>query len=278
MGNSNAQNNFGRYKTSINGDASLVGRDTLMKKAFVIILTVFLILIDSPTGFSDKQPTDSIVIKNLMDNESIPQEKLFLTYGAIISEKQTLNEFQRMVNKLNQIFSVQLKIYTDHDDHGIKEFKGTYKKSRKTNLTIKWLGQKDQTNPNLYKTYLLVNITSQDLGTKNMKELYDYLRNKLITLELNPNINTTVQGSIEQKLGQEKQISLINKMTKRLNGKITDKYVDQYFISSNGYSPKLNRTVQLNKNKINFQISSYYHTERQRTIITIGNPIITGDS
>ncbi|MBH0157189.1 MAG: YwmB family TATA-box binding protein [Bacillota bacterium] len=249
-----------------------------MKKAFVIILTIFLILIDSPIGFSDKQPTDSIVVKNLMDNESIQQEKLFLTYGTTISEKQTLNDFQRMVNKLNQIFSVQLKVYTDHDDHGIIEFIGTHKKSKKTTLSIKWLGQKVQTSPNLYKTYLLVNITSQDLGTKNMKKLYDNLRNKLITLKLNPNINTTVQGAIERKLVQDEQISLINKMTKRLKGKITDKYIDKYFISSNGFSPKLNRTIKINKNKINFQISSYYHTERKRTIITIGNPIITGDS
>lgn len=245
-----------------------------MKMSFIFIL--FLSLFMNNNEFNNKQQRDITFLIHLLNDSKITINSIELNYAETIGNRSTDNITQFKID-IEKTFSIQM-IKPDKPccDSVRNEYYGYKQLSNDNSMQIKLVSLKNPDHPNQQKTFLLIDMFINKQPQNYINNHYTYLSNGLRQLDLNPKINTTIQGSKHAQLNHNEQMKLIKELYSKVNGKIVEGLNEEDVISLSGYSNQLSHSIKSNNNRnINLQIASRYDKLSNNTVITIGTPIIT---
>ncbi|TCS83388.1 YwmB family TATA-box binding protein [Tepidibacillus fermentans] len=169
--------------------------------------------------------------------------------------------------ELSQIFHLPVGKVESFDQQPFYASKGTWENGTEIELQLKNINQ----NTN---TYLVIKVT----GNRSFQELeQDYQTfNKLLQMaHINPKINTCVQGEISDKLNNAEQYQLIQKVLKKIDASIVEELKTDLVTSVSAYSPEVGQAIQTKGGEMNLQMATHYDSLHNKTILTMGTPIIT---
>lgn len=124
------------------------------------------------------------------------------------------------------------------------------------------------------KLYLIFRLKG-DKDLAQMAGYYNLLKEKLEENQISPKINTCIQGNINDKLSGVDQFVLIKELLHNVGAKEVEKLDTDLVKSVSAYSLEFESFIWTNNNKMNIQIASHVNNLQQKTVITIGTPIIT---
>lgn len=134
--------------------------------------------------------------------------------------------------------------------------------------------QLDKKMPGLDKRVISVDIT-QDLTCLGLKEIRRDVTRILKKHNINPRVYSCITGSIDGKL----DYSQLNTMSKKIFGALDAKKMegirDNNLISISAYSPLMNDSITVNKNRINLNLAIRYNSYENKTYIWLASPVIT---
>lgn len=215
----------------------------------------------------------------LLNDSGVQPHSIELAYGSEIGQYNK-EELLMLKRNLEKAFSTRVAapekpccVEVAYQYLGNKEIGNN-------SLEIKLESVKESTNNNnldkqKLKTYLIITYNLGAVTKENLTQSYNYLSNQLSSEGITPKINITIQGNLTRKLTHSEQLQFIKKMFAQANGKIISGLNEKDVISLTGYSNKLRGSTKSNDKAINLEIASRYDPLSKKTMITIGNPIIT---
>ncbi len=204
-------------------------------------------------------------------------EKGFEPSGAKLTEYslhvgipyKTIKEDQLVATgkELSQVFQIP--------DGQIEQFgqelsyvsKGTWGTNTQIELQLKTIKERAS-------TYFLIKATG-DNSFQQLENDYQELNKMLQMAHINPKINTCIQGEINDKLNNVEQYQLIQKVLNMTDASIVEELKTDLVTSISAYSPEVGQAIQTKGGKMNLQVATHYDSLHNKTILTMGTPIIT---
>lgn len=241
-----------------------------------VVLILFLIFSFSgmilSKSFAESNTSNTLL--NLLTRSNVHPKTISLTYGESIGSYDH-EDLLALKQRLKDEFSIKLPapkkpccVQVAYQYIGQKKVSGN-------SLEIKLESMKPTLGGSKLQTYLLVTYNLGTPSKQNATQSFGYLRSHLLKMGFSPKINTTIQGSLSQKLNHNEQLHYLTTLFKQVNGKITEGLNEKDVVSFTGYTNEFSRSTTSNGRSINLEIASRYDPLSQTTIITIGNPIIT---
>ena len=123
-------------------------------------------------------------------------------------------------------------------------------------------------------TYLIFKLK----GTKDLdaiKDHYKRLTQMLKNIQIYPQINTCLQGTINDKLDSDQQLVYIEGVLHKLEAAKVEELDTSLVKSISAYSPLFPYAIKTGQKQMNVQIATHFNSLDQNTVITLGTPIIT---
>lgn len=185
--------------------------------------------------------------------EEYRSDDLLLLTGNRLSSTLMLPEMTDLV-KINQ-----QKIYLNQ---------GTWGKGTEVTIQIK---RKSEQSKEMYLVFRLEGNRSLD----DFRTFYKLLYSKMQEIQFPPKINSCIQGNINDKLENEEQDVLIDDILNHLNAKVVEKLDTDLVKSVSAYSPLMKYSIWTGNNKMNIQVATHVNNLEEKTVLTLGTPIIT---
>ena len=125
------------------------------------------------------------------------------------------------------------------------------------------------------EVYLVINIEEKVAECAADIKTEEKITNIIKKFGASPKINTCLIGSINGKLRVGKWCDPLNNAFKVINAKLIDQFETEHFISYTGFTPQIDRSLQIGNQKINVNIAIRYNQYNDRTDVMIGSPMIT---
>lgn len=127
------------------------------------------------------------------------------------------------------------------------------------------------------EAYLIINI--EKLVAEHQKTTFS--KQKITNIFLNTgssaHINTCLVGWLDGKLEQDNFTARLKTAFKAIDAAVIDKLEQSNFASYNGLSPAINDFLAVDGKRTNVNMAVRYSPYDDRTYITIGSPVITGE-
>ncbi|OEF99814.1 hypothetical protein BHF71_01160 [Vulcanibacillus modesticaldus] len=188
-----------------------------------------------------------------------------IPYGKYEDDQQLLQIGNRLSSSFKLPVAKELIIIGAQK---VYSSKGTWGDGTEVELQIKKYSQ--QSND----LYLLFHLKGNS-STDDLLKYYNLLEKILDENNLYPKINSCVQGNIDDKLSNVDQFVLIEELLASLEAKEIEKLDTDLVKSISAYSPKITNSIWTGDKKMNIQIATHVSNLQQKTIITMGTPIIT---
>jgi len=235
------------------------------KIIFIIFVSIFFILGLKVQG--NEQPDVELLVKAF--NESGGElDTYWLQVGTPFGKYTNDKDLLELGNNLSSSFNLPENDWlTVMAGQNAYLSTGTWENGTRVELQIK--KQSEQSN----QLYLIFHLEgNQDLN--KMVEYYGVLYNILKKNQIHSKINSCIQGNINGKLSSVDQFVLINDILHNLNAKEVEKLDTALVKSVSAYSPEIENYIWTNNNKMNIQIATHVNNLHQKTILTMGTPII----
>ncbi|WP_051330803.1 YwmB family TATA-box binding protein [Aneurinibacillus terranovensis] len=125
------------------------------------------------------------------------------------------------------------------------------------------------------KIGLSVDVTGKDDQVAAIQQVTKVLKQNEINGSHVLQINTCVRGFYSGKLKNDLQKAKSKEIVSYFNGNIVEALEDNTVLSYSAYSPQIKTQIYTNHNKMNLQVATHYDELDQKTLVTIGIPIIT---
>jgi len=204
-------------------------------------------------------------------------ENGFQSSGAIITE-YTLHEgipYKRITEdqllaegkKLSDIFQIPVGQVEQFGQEFFYVSKGTW--NNNTQIEVQLKNMKERSS-----TYFVVNVTGNN-SFQQLEKDYIQLVKMLQKSRINPKINSCIQGEISDKLNKVDQYHLIQEILKNTDSSIVEELKTDLVTSVSAYSDEIGQAIQTKGGSMNLQVATHYDVLHNKTILTMGTPIIT---
>ena len=123
--------------------------------------------------------------------------------------------------------------------------------------------------------YLVVNMKAVGQHAQSLEDAVDYVSTGLEQAGLEPNIHVSIQGATPRMLNRSEQQQFIHRVMHNVNAHEVEALRDTTSTSVSAFSPQLGQPIMSNGREMNVQIALRNDKVHQRTIMTMGTPIIT---
>jgi hypothetical protein len=264
---------------------SFIGGDYVVLKlkskffiSFIVItfgITAMLIYQNNTTFAASDIKDDGRLLIRTLDEEKVDIEKIVLNYSGLVNTYKDSLKIHSFKGQLEEAFSMNLTMTSQSGNKELIKYQGEKVVSSLTNTTIQVALVGVLTEKGTYDVYLKISVVNNSNEKANYSESYSYLKNSLEKTSTIPRIKINIQGSIDQKLSHNSQEQVIMDMFKDLKGFVTEGLNEKEVISLTGFSKKFSYSYRSNKNPINVQIASRFDPLENKTVFTIGTPVIT---
>lgn len=123
--------------------------------------------------------------------------------------------------------------------------------------------------------YLVVNMKAVGQHAQSLEDAVDYVSTGLEQAGLEPNIHVSIQGATPRMLNRSEQQQFIHRVMHNVNAHEVEALRDTTSTSVSAFSPHFGTPIMTNGREMNVQIAARNDNINNRTVITMGTPIIT---
>lgn len=123
--------------------------------------------------------------------------------------------------------------------------------------------------------YLVVQVQADGRSSDSLLEAVQYVSEGLAEAGIHPDIQVSIQGSTLRMLNRDEQEQFIHRTLRHLDAYEVEALRDATSTSVSAFSPHLGQPIMSNGREMNVQIALRNDKVHQRTIMTMGTPIIT---
>lgn len=232
----------------------------------LILISLFFILGLSAQG---NQQEDIEVIIHAFQEAGAELESYWLHIGMPYGTYQNDELLLLTGNQLSDSF--QLPKVTDLVKSGKQRIyvsKGTWGNGTEVELQLK------RQNDEMEEMYFIFKLKGNH-SLENFKAHYQKLTYKAQEFQISPKINSCIQGNINDKLSDIDQFVLIDDMLHKLDAREVEKLDTDLVKSISAFSPRIKHSIWTGNQKMNVQIAAHVNKLTQKTVLTMGTPIIT---
>lgn len=237
------------------------------KKAFILVL-ISISFILGLTGKETDQNHIEPFVQTFQKTGAVLDSywlHIGIPYGMYVDDQQLL----KTGNELSSWFELpQLKDLTEIQSQKGFAVKGTW--GEETEAELRLIRQNEQTK----EMYLIFRLKGTD-SLEKMQSHYKRLHNILEKIRISPIISSCIQGNINDTLDDVRQLTLIEEVIHNLSAEKVEMLDTKLVKSISAYSPKLGYSIWTGHQKMNLQIAAHVNKIEQKTILTMGTPIIT---
>ena len=238
------------------------------KKVFVII-SVFGIILNIGLTAQGNQGNDSELLIKSFTETNAEVEAYWLSVGQPYLQFTGDNDLLENGKQLSEVLELPVStILKDINNQLIYHTIGTWGKGTEIELQLKRVSNQDN------RTYLIFRLKGQE-SVEDLSEFYSKLDSKLQQIQITPVINACIQGFINDKLNNDQQFVLIKGILESLQASEIEQLDTALVKSISAYTPKLNNSIITGGQKMNLQVASHVNNLDNKTILTLGTPIIT---
>ncbi len=232
-------------------------------KAIILILCSLIFILGFSIEKEKKQDVDIII--NAFEKTGAVIETYWLNFNTSIGTYQDDKTMLDIGNKYATIFNLPTrnnllvldnkKTYTSKGDWG-----------NGTEVTLQIINYSNK----IYINFILI-------GTSNLNDLHKYytqLDRKLQEIQLFIKINTCIQGNINDKLSSANQLVLIDEILHNIRADEIEKLDTELLKSISAFTPDISNSIMTGEKMMNIQVATHYDNVKQKTILTMGTPII----
>jgi hypothetical protein len=241
----------------------------------IILLIMFIVglLFFSEHQLSQaSQYEDNLILVKMLTDAEVQIEKAVFQHSGMTKEKQSKEKFLETKRKIEMIIGTNMVLTGNANQQNLLKFQGEVSLSSNTKLQVAWIGKREMGESSQYSSYLVAQISSSELDL--WKDYYNYLESMLREVGIDPKINASYQGTINEMMDLKEQSAFIQNIFKLVDGQIIEGLTAGSLVSLSGYTKKLQHSVDSAKGPINLQIATRASLSKKVTFVTIGNPII----
>lgn len=127
------------------------------------------------------------------------------------------------------------------------------------------------------ESYLFVSIETKGNKPENSNVVRQKIKNIFQNTGSSAQISTCLVGRLNGKLEQDDLTARLNRAFQAMNAQLTGKLEQINLVSYSGFSPLIPRFLAVDGQKTNVNLAIRYSPYDNRTYITIGSPVITGE-
>lgn len=243
------------------------GEKMNQKGKIVLIFILSMTFILGLTVQGESQEDIEFVINSFKKtNAALDQYWLHvgIPYGIYQDDHQWLDLGNQLSKALELAEQNQLQTI------GLQKFyrsQGTWGKETEVELQLK------RQNAQTKEMYLIFQLK----GNQSLEEMSMYYQKLYQTLQENqisPKINSCIQGSIDDKLNNGTQLVLIDQILHNLKAKKVEQLDTDLVKSVSAFSTLIKQSIWTGNQKMNIQVATHLDVLKQRTVLTVGTPII----
>jgi type II secretory pathway pseudopilin PulG len=186
--------------------------------------------------------------------------------------KQSLeNLVQSAMNQLNVNREAYQMIYSENADRNI--VRGVYQ-SRDINIVVAAQTLSQIKN---HGTYLVINVEKLKSEPEKTVLLKQKMKDIFQNTGSSAHISTCLVGRLDGKLEQDAFTARIERAFREINADVVGQMKLMNLTSTSGFSPLIPNSLTVDGQKINVSMAIRYNSYEDRTYITIGSPVITGE-
>lgn len=252
-----------------------------MKRLNLTILVILFILLynfsfsiqNNKTIYVGNNHEDGLLLKETFEDFGVDIEEIQFNYSNLIRTSMESSDIKILKRQVEEIFSVNLAQTSIENNKDYIKFQGNIKNNSFSNAKMNFVAIPSKESNKTFEVYLILKLSLKTIS--DYKSSYVYMTESLNALSLEPIVNVNIKGSLQKKLNHQEQEQIIRDMFRKLNGSIVEGLNEDNIISLTGYSYKLNSKYKSRDNFINLQIASSYDSDNNKTLFTIGTPLIT---
>jgi hypothetical protein len=243
----------------------------------VLILIIAVLYINGkPLAASQSNAEDGIKLYKFFKKSGVNPYLLVLHHSSAVADNQSESMVLKMREKIENTFEVEMIRLTNDTNKDLIKYQGERKLSPDTKIQIVWVGKRQQDQKKLkYMSFIVARLITDEPNEISLVKSYSFLSSWLEEISVEPQINTSIQGSLEKTMDKAKQIDFLKSMFQSAKGTILENLESESVVSYTGYTKMLERSVFSSGNKINIHLASHYNHLNGKTLITIGNPVIS---
>lgn len=234
----------------------------------IFLATIILILLFMLSTVQGNEQSDIDVLIDAFNSSNAEIEFYSLQfsdkYGKYINDKVLLKEGNEICSKLGM--PIQSKL-VESDGQNIFVSIGCWGADSEVSVVIK---RKDGKSEDLFIIFKLIG----DSSTEDLRNNYYHITKKLQENLINIKINSCIQGKMYVNLNTTGKYALTQNILQKLEAEKVESYDSDLVKSISAFLPSIENYIWTGDKKMNFQISTHYDSVHQKTILTMGTPII----
>lgn len=238
----------------------------IYRKVIIVFFVLFFILGLKAQGKNGNNV--EILVKAFQDTGA-QHSTYWLHIGVPYKGYTNDEDLLKMGNNLSESFNLgRVKELQLIGNQKVYVANGTWGNNTKAELTLK--RESDQSK-NLYFIFRLKGTDD----VENLTYYYDILQENLKKNQISPKINSCIQGNINGRLNNDQQFVLLENILTNLDANEVEKFDSSLVKSISAYSSKIGYYIWTGKEKMNIQVATHVDHLNEKTVLTMGTPIIT---
>lgn len=234
----------------------------------VIVITAIIITIVLLYPVYGNERNDIELLANAFTSTEADLESYSFQFSKYYSYYTNDEQLLMDGNKISSMMEIPETSNLDLEDgQRIYVSNGIWDTGSQVQIQIK---RKDNQSQEQYLIFKVTGSSSLD----DLKEDYYHITKNLQDNLRNIKINSCIQGNIYVNLNNTRQYVLIEEILKKIDAERVESFDSDLVNSISAYTPNIDNYILTGNKKMNFQVSTHYDKIHQKTVLTMGTPII----
>lgn len=252
-------------------------RKRINVKNLIVVFSSVLILIwfyGDNTVNAEEYKQDGLLLLDAFEGSNIKVDKTILNYSDVLKTYKQYSKLTDLKTELERLFSIELILTSETSNGEVVKYEGKINIANlpETVIQVGLAGAYHENNT--YQAHLIIFLMSNNSNKETYIRSFNYLMNSLKKLTDEPEIQVNIQGTTYKDMSHKEQENVIKGIFEQLGGTVSGGVNEKDILSLTGYSSQLHSKIQ-SKEPINIQVASRYSPIDDKTIFTIGSPIIS---